>query len=109
MVKYDDVLNDINGFGFYQKLRLAFVCVAGILVPIVTYIHSFTAANPKHRCSHPQFLNDSYSTNTIDFTLNSNITLRQCSYIENDIEYKNCSKWVFDKTYYESTLTEEVS
>lgn len=49
MVKFDDVLNDINGFGTYQKLRLALVCVAGIVVPIVTYMHSFNAANPKHR------------------------------------------------------------
>ena len=109
MVKFDDVLNDINGFGFYQKLRLAFVCVASILVPIVTYIHSFTAANPKHRCSPPNLLYDSYFANTSDFTGSTNITLHQCSYIENNIEYKNCSKWVFDKTYYESTLTEEVS
>ena len=49
MVKFDDLLDDINGFGKYQKIRLGLICIAGVLPAIVTYIHSFIAPNPKHR------------------------------------------------------------
>ena len=61
-----------------------------------------------NRCSHPSIDNDSFYANNSYLSIN-NISLQQCSYIENNIEYRNCSKWVFDKTYYELTLTEEVN
>lgn len=46
MVKFDQVLQEINDFGKYQKIRYALICLAGLLPPIATYIHSFTAAQP---------------------------------------------------------------
>lgn len=63
------------------------------------------------RCHHPYTANDSYSTlvsHLINETLNSNITeLTKCNYkLAN--ETVPCNKWVFDKTYYKTSLTEDV-
>jgi hypothetical protein len=49
MVNFDDILAEINDFGKYQKIRYFLICLAGMLPPIVTYLHSFTAANPAYR------------------------------------------------------------
>lgn len=49
MVKFDDILFEINDFGKYQKIRYLLICLAGMLPPMVTYLHSFTAANANHR------------------------------------------------------------
>ena len=48
MAKFDDILHEINEFGAYQKLRYGLICLAAMLPGIVTYIHSFLAANPDH-------------------------------------------------------------
>ena len=48
MAKYDDMLSDINDFGTYQKIRIMLICLAGLLPPIATYMHSFIAAVPNH-------------------------------------------------------------
>ena len=49
MGEYENLLSEINDFGLYQKLRYLLICIAALLPPIVTYIHSFTAANVKYR------------------------------------------------------------
>jgi hypothetical protein len=49
MVSFDELLKEINDFGKYQKVRYFMICIAGLLPSIVTYVHSFTAANPDHR------------------------------------------------------------
>jgi hypothetical protein len=49
MVKFDDILSEVNEFGRYQKSRYALICLAALLPPICTYLHSFIAANPPHR------------------------------------------------------------
>lgn len=48
MTKLEDVLENLNGFGRYQKIRYTLVCLSGLLPPIASYIHSFIAANPKY-------------------------------------------------------------
>lgn len=49
MVKFDDIIKQVNGFGKYQKLKFALICIAAIIPGIATYLHSFVAANPNHR------------------------------------------------------------
>ena len=49
--------------------------------------------------------------NKIDFGHNvtyANITYEKCHYILDNSPKQPCNSWKFDKTYYQSTLTEEV-
>lgn len=74
----------------------------------VTYMQSFIAPklSSSHRCKHPFFENDTFST---VYTFNqSNVTeLSKCDYRMNNQSYK-CNSWVFDHMYYQKTLTEQV-
>ena len=58
------------------------------------------------RCSHPDIINDTFTLNASAY-FNDSITFDKCSYYVNDTKHK-CNNWVFDKTYYKSSLTEEV-
>ena len=49
MVKFDDILSEIDEFGRFQKIKYGLICLAALLPPICTYLHSFIAANPPHR------------------------------------------------------------
>lgn len=99
MVNFDNVLQEVNEFGSYQKLRFVLILIAATIPGFITYIHSFTSPKLNYIC------------NQIDFGPNvtySNVTYDKCHYIVNDVKYP-CNSWNFDKTYYKSTLTEEWS
>ena len=49
MAKFDDILFEINDFGKYQKIRYFLICLAALLPPVVTYVHSFMAPNVPHK------------------------------------------------------------
>ncbi|CAF0795542.1 unnamed protein product [Brachionus calyciflorus] len=98
-IKFDDLLYQINDFGKFQKIRYILICLAGILPPIATYIHSFLAALPEFTCNNV----------SIDKT-NSNITnliKSNCVYHVGNGSYTSCDSWSYDKKYFDSTLTEE--
>lgn len=99
MVKFDDILEEINEFGAYQRLRFGLLCIAAMLPGIVTYIHSFMAPKPDYICNQSEFGAD------VSYT---NITYDKCSYYLDGEAYP-CSQWSFDKTYYRTTLTEDWS
>jgi len=113
MTTFDTVLKEINDFGRYQKSRYALICIAGLLPAIVTYIHSFAAPNPSHRCKNPYDSNDNFGVNLNNSLLNyENITkIEQCqiTYVkeDNSTYEAKCDEWVFDKEYYHTTLTED--
>ena len=111
MVKFDTILNEINGFGKYQKFSYALICLSGLLPPLVVYLHNFIAPNLKHRCTHANIINDSFNSEFLNYT-QEQILLEKCTITDfsNDTKVESkCDKWVFDKTYYQTTLTEEVS
>lgn len=99
-VKFDDLLIDINDFGKYQKIRYALICLAGLLPPIATYIHSFMAALPEFECNN----NKSIQQQNSNFSKTSN-----CFYTYGNGTEQSCTSWKFDKKYFNSTLTEEVN
>jgi hypothetical protein len=107
MVKFDNILSEINGFGRYQKFRYALICLSGLLPPLVVYLHSFIAANPAHRCTNENISNDFYNTSVFNYT-DEQMVLEKCSITYYNSTKLKCDKWVFDKKYYQSTLTEEV-
>lgn len=110
MTSYEKLLSEINDFGIYQKLSFLLICLASLLPPMVTYMHSFVASNPSHRCKNPYEVEEDTFSIKYDFTNNSILkSLDKCSYSDtNDTKYK-CSEWVFDKSYYQDSLTEEWS
>jgi len=94
MATYETVLKEINDFGKYQKLRYLLLC-----------------ANASHRCKNPYINNDSYSLSNFG-DLKNIATLDKCSitYItDNNTSVEKCNEWVFDKTFYATTLTEDWS
>lgn len=109
MTNFERVLEEINDFGIYQKLRYLMICLAALIPPIVTYMHSFIAPNPSHRCQHPDFNNDSFLVSPNYYKNLSDITLGKCEYKDLNNITSECEKWVFDRQYYKLTLTEEWS
>lgn len=109
MTSLETVLKEVNDFGLYQKSRYLLICLAGLLPAIVTYIHSFAAPNPQHRCKNPYDANDTFATVPDLFGNISKISQCQISYFsEDNSTYEvDCNEWVFDKQYYQTTLTED--
>jgi hypothetical protein len=121
MVSFDQLLAEINDFGIYQKVRYLLICLAALLPPIITYMQSFIAPKHPYRCAHPDFLlNDTFETSynfsssELENTGREIITsLDKCtiSYLDENSTLSRpvqCDKWVFDRQYYQKTLTEEV-
>lgn len=98
-VKFDDLLIEINDFGKFQKLRYVLICLAGLLPPIATYIHSFMAALPEFKCN--DYVTIEHQNSTISKSSN-------CFYMNGNGTEQTCNSWNFDKKYFNSTLTEEV-
>jgi hypothetical protein len=120
MTNFDDLISELNDFGKYQKLRHTLVSFSMVIGPIITYVASFTGANPSHRCSNIFNSNDSYLDGVSFYynqSSNTNYTFNKCE-IEIETrsingttfkEIQKCNEWVFDKTYYQTTITEDVT
>lgn len=112
MVSFEHLLQEIDDFGIYQKVRYLLICLAALLPPIVTYTHSFIAPklSAAHRCRHPYLgANDSFTTSYFFNDSSTNLTsLGKCDYTVGDQKIK-CDSWVFNHTYYQKTLTEQWS
>lgn len=97
MPNFEEILHSINGFGLYQKQKLALICYSSLLTPIVTYINIFITPYPDHSCKAP------YASNN---PLNGSINEEKCWIRINDT-VQHCTAWNFDKEHYSTTLTEE--
>ena len=106
MGKFEDILYDLNDFGRYQKLRYFLICIAGILPPISTYINSFVLPLPKFKCNSSDDLYDSLNESTSSSSVSLMNLNNQCEYVVNGT-VRECTSWLFEKKYYQKTLTEE--
>ncbi|XP_054486400.2 solute carrier family 22 member 7 [Agelaius phoeniceus] len=52
-MKFEDLLLEIGGFGRFQILILAILCLARINLPMHFLLHNFLAATPSHHCAIP--------------------------------------------------------
>jgi len=133
----DDIVEKLNGFGKYQKIRYFLICLSGFFPPISSFMHSFIAASPAYRLNSFFFKTfviivllslylylyfNSCLNSTFDKGLNDSIFLGLDYYYTEEYQYKcysvidkfdenttKCTSWHFDKTNYQSTLTEDVS
>jgi hypothetical protein len=127
-MQFDDFYKTIGSFGRYQKGKYFLICLTYMFPPIMVYSWSFTAATPSFHCRTP--IDDMSRVSITD-----NIRYRyipsesQCRQYQNQIsipecqrcfqitnksdyndeEIKPCTNFVFDRTYYQSTLVEEVN
>ncbi|XP_052807934.1 organic cation transporter protein-like [Mya arenaria] len=125
---YDEILQQIGSFGFYQKRvysMLAFPCMSVGALMFVAYVVLNT---PKHRCKIPLYENDTFEVQDerharlINFTIPpsddpllvydkcqvydvTNVTsLEGYSQLDNTRLVK-CSEWVYDKSVFYDTFT----
>ncbi|CAF3367192.1 unnamed protein product [Rotaria socialis] len=130
-MQFDDFYEIVGVFGRYQKVKYLMICLAYMLPPIMVYTWVFTAATPSFRC---RILVEEMS----DVEIPKNILSRyipsesQCRQYKSQISIsecqrcyqntnrsifnegiktplKSCNSFVFDRTYYQSTLVEEWS
>ncbi|CAF0862532.1 unnamed protein product [Rotaria sp. Silwood1] len=113
----DQLLNDAGSFGLYQKIQFLLVGLLAVLPAMTAFNYVFIAATPDHRCQLPLTnFTDTFQIQSIEHQnyINQYIPLspkdRKC-YL-NDINSKTenlipCSKWVFDNTFYNTTISTE--
>jgi hypothetical protein len=129
-MQFDDFYKTIGVFGRYQKTKYFLICLTYMFPPIMVYSWSFTAATPSFRCRTPMddmpgvlVTNDSLQryipTESQCRQYQSHISILECqrcfqitnkSDENNEIDghMKACNSFIFDRTYYQSTLVEEV-
>lgn len=130
-MQFDEFYQTIGEFGRFQKIKYFLVCLTYILPPILVYTWTFAAATPNFRCRVS--FDDMYDVGTADELLHryipsvsecreykSKISIRECQrcyqstnkshhYADINEPLKACTSFIFDRTYYETTLVEEVS
>lgn len=119
-MQFDDFYQTIGVFGRYQQIKYFLICLTYMLPPIMVYSWSFTAATPSFSCQRSGDL----STDMQSFQP----TVEQCGNYQSQISVKECQRcfqvfnttqpnqgrmvpcrrYEFNRTYYQSTLVEEV-
>lgn len=129
-MQFDDFYKTIGSFGRYQKAKYFLICLTYMFPPIMVYTWSFTAATPSFHCRTP--IDEMPVTSITDDVRHryipsesqcrryqSQISIPECQRCfqltnisdyndENGGEMKACTSFIFDRTYYQSTLVEEV-
>ncbi|CAF3333739.1 unnamed protein product [Rotaria sp. Silwood2] len=125
-MQFDDFYQTIGVFGQYQKIKYFLICLTYMFPPIMVYTWSFTAAIPSFRCRTPmddisgilltdEILQRYKPSESQCGQFQSKISLAECQrcfQLTNESDYddtrmKPCTNFIFDRTYYQSTLVEE--
>ena len=130
-MKFDDFYETVGVFGRYQKTKYFLVCLTYMLPPIMVYTCTFTAATPSFSCQvatddllempittgvRQQYLPSESQCRTYKKQL-SLAECQRCYHTKNrsifemtraDEVLKPCTSFIFNRTYYQSTLVEEV-
>lgn len=125
-MQFDDFYRTIGVFGRYQKTKYFLICLTYMLPPLMVYSWTFTAATPSFRCRTPVDGLSGVST-TEDILRRYVPSERQCRTYQGHISIRECQKCFqrvndddedgrivactsleFNRTYYQSTLVEEV-
>jgi hypothetical protein len=130
-MQFDTFYQSVGAFGPYQKTKYLLICLTYVLPPILVYTWTFTAATPSFRCRIllDDILETEISNNTLHRYIPSasqcreykrQISVRECQrcyqnkdksnyHSKNITRLEACTSFIFDRTYYQSTLVEEVS
>ena len=114
---FDDFYQTIGEFGRYQQVKYFLICCTYMITPIFVYTWTFTAATPSFTCRLPASL-DNHSLSRIQTPTadqcrryKSTISVHECQRCyqtsqSNGLE--SCQNFTFNRTFYQSTLVEEV-
>lgn len=132
-MQFDEFYETVGVFGPYQKTKYFLLCFTNLLPPIMVYAWTFIAATPPFKC---RLTFDDISLNNLtNEAISSYIpSAAQCRESQKTISLKECQRcfhfvndtnnhgsinefgklapcksFSFDRTYYQSTLVEEVS
>ena len=129
-MQFDDFYETIGDFGPYQKVKYLLICFTNMLPPVMVYAWTFIAATPNFRCKLPfdDLISTNHSKELIAAYIPSDaqcrqsqksISLRECRRCFQIVnisktddtfgELSACRNFVFDRTYYQSTVVEDVS
>ncbi|CAF5208127.1 unnamed protein product [Rotaria magnacalcarata] len=133
-MKFDTFLETVGNWGRFQKVKYIIICLTYMLPSIMVYSYTFTAAIPKYRCRNPQLESIDNYNETLNkiFDLEYKPTPTQCTNLgkklslevcqscylkpmlaanennsQTNVKLERCDKYVFEKTDYTKTLTEE--
>jgi uncharacterized membrane protein YqaE (UPF0057 family) len=121
-MQFDDFYQTIGSFGPYQKTKYFLICLTYMFPPIMVYTWSFTAATPSFSCRlSAGGSNVSYVPSESQCRLyQKQISISECQRCfhvidpstdndQHDGPLRGCTDFIFDRTYYQSTLVEEVN
>jgi hypothetical protein len=129
-MQFDDFYETVGVFGPYQITKYFLLCFTNMLPPVMVYAWTFIAATPTFSCktasnysSEANLTSELLSTYmpTADQCRESQLTisLKECQRCYQFVntsgnygatgELSACRSFDFDRTYYQSTLVEDVS
>lgn len=115
-MQFDDFYATIDSFGRYQKVKYFLICLTYMFPPIMVYTWSFTAATPSFEClpSSDDMRHNSIPSESQCRQYRSQLSLSECQRCfrwsnTSDEPMRACTNFVFSRTYYQSTLVEEVN
>jgi hypothetical protein len=126
-MQFDDIYKTVGVFGRYQKTKYFLLCFTNLLPPVMVYAWSFLAATPSFHCKTP--FDDLLAPNFTDkisssyipsadqcYASQKSISLKECQRCFQTVnntsvisDLTSCQSFVFDRTYYQSTMVEDVS
>lgn len=126
-MQFDDFYSTIGVFGRYQKVKYFLICITYMFPPIMVYSWSFSAATPSFRCRTPlenssrllipeNILRQFQPSESQCRQYQKQISLSECQRcfqvdprnLTHEEPLTPCKSFVFDRTFYQSTLVEEV-
>ncbi|XP_046359527.2 organic cation transporter protein-like isoform X1 [Haliotis rufescens] len=126
MKTFDEILQHVGEFGTYQKRIFFFLCLPSVVTSFLTFSSIFTMYIPPHRCAVPGLSNDTYAIQGDNHRRLVNFTIpikdgaySKCDVYTDDVtdlakrsdnsSQSQCSEWVYDKSIFTSTITEDLS
>ncbi|KAK0064416.1 organic cation transporter protein [Biomphalaria pfeifferi] len=134
-MKFDEILEHIGEFGWYQKRFYFILCLPALICGLQVLSPVFTLATPLHRCKLPKYSNDTYEIQNDYHEYLINISIppsdvdssdySECM-IYSDANFsapyefrwsntsaprstRTCKEWVYDKSEYDLSAIEEFS
>ncbi|XP_035826046.1 steroid transmembrane transporter SLC22A24 [Aplysia californica] len=126
---FDDILDQIGGFGRFQKILCTLSFFLVIPAAMITYTPMFILTVPKHRCALEGYQGDTYAVQNdhhlelinASIPLNDDGNMHKCNILTGNEDLWNssvpagnatgvaqCTKWVYDKTMFDRSLIEKV-
>ncbi|XP_048258453.1 organic cation transporter protein-like [Haliotis rufescens] len=126
MKTFDEILTQVGEFGTYQKRLLFLIFLPSAMTAFLTLSGVFTLYIPPHRCAVPGLSNDTYAIQGDNHRRLVNLTIpikdgaySKCDVYTDDVtdlakradnsSQSQCGEWVYDKSMFTSTITEDLN